>query len=262
MSDAQETTRRRTMLVTGGGRGIGAAICTRAVQRGYRVAINYLQDQSSATSLCDELNAIAPADSEGKAAYCLQADVSDEQDILTLFAQCDEHFDRLDVLVNNAGIVDRSIRFDDVTRSRIERLLSTNVTGPMLCAREAIKRMSHRHGGNGGAIVNLSSVAALIGSPREYIDYAASKGAIDTFTLGLANEMATEGVRVNAVRPGIIDTGIHASGGEPDRIARIAPRIPMGRAGTALEVANAVLWLASDEASYVTGSFINVSGGR
>jgi len=218
--------------------------------------VNYNQQQAKAQALCDDIIA------RGGEAFAVQADVSDPLAIDQLFTHCDERWSQLDVLVNNAGVVDRSIRFDSVDAERINRLLQTNVTGAMLCAREAVRRMSTRHGGTGGAIVNVSSIAALLGSPNEYIDYAASKAALDTLTTGLAREVATEGIRVNAVRPGIIDTEIHASGGEPDRVKRIAPNIPMQRAGTATEVAYAILWLASDESSYVTGSCLNVSGGR
>ncbi|MEE9321252.1 MAG: glucose 1-dehydrogenase [Granulosicoccus sp.] len=245
-----------TLLVTGGSRGIGAAIARLAVNRGYRVAINYRSNHLAADKLVEELSSL-----DGEV-FAIQADIANEMDVKKLFSACDKHWGNLTVLVNNAGIVDQSIRFEDTDRQRIDRLFAVNVTGTMLCAREAIKRQSKRFGGIGGSIINISSIAALYGSPNEYVDYAASKGALDTFTIGLAREVANDGIRVNGVRPGIIDTEIHASGGELDRASRLASTIPMSRPGTAIEVANAVLWLASDEASYITGSLLNVSGGR
>ncbi|WP_019170748.1 SDR family oxidoreductase [Pseudaminobacter salicylatoxidans] len=251
MSDAA-----RVLLVTGGGRGIGAAICRLAAKAGYRVAVNYVSNEAAAAALVHEIEA------EGGEAFAVKGDVGNEADVLAMFAAVDARFGRLDALVNNAGVVDARARVDEMSAARLERMMRINVIGSMLCAREAVKRMSTLHGGTGGAIVNVSSAAAQLGSPGEYVDYAASKGAIDTFTIGLAREVATEGVRVSAVRPGIIDTEIHASGGQPDRIAAIRGLVPMKREGKAGEVAEAVLWLLSDKASYATGAILNVSGGR
>lgn len=246
----------KVLLVTGGSRGIGAAISTRAAASGYRVAVNWHKDRNAAETVVSAIR------SSGGEAIALQGDASVEADILALFAEIDSRFGRLDALVNNAGVVDRKARLDEMDAGRLERMLRINVFGPMLCAREAVKRMSTRHGGRGGAIVNISAVAAVLGSAGEYVDYAASKGAIDTFTIGLAREVATEGVRVNCVRPGIIDTHIHASGGQPDRAALAAPMIPMQRPGRAEEIAAAVMHLLSDDASYTTGAILDVSGGR
>ncbi|RJG43432.1 SDR family oxidoreductase [Mesorhizobium sp. DCY119] len=246
----------KSVLVTGGGRGIGAAICRLAAERGYRVAVNYASNADAAEKLVAEITA------KGGEAFAVKGDVGSEKDVLAMFAAVDARFGSLDALVNNAGIVDVKARVDEMSLSRLERMMRINVIGSMLCAREAVKRMSTRHGGKGGAIVNISSVAATVGSPGEYVDYAASKGAIDTFTVGLSKEVALEGIRVNAVRPGIVDTEIHASGGQPDRVERLKGMIPMGRGGTAEEIANTVLWLLSDEASYATGALVNISGGR
>jgi NAD(P)-dependent dehydrogenase (short-subunit alcohol dehydrogenase family) len=246
----------KSVLVTGGSRGIGAAICRLAAERGYRVAINYASNAEAAEKLVTEIAA------KGGEAFAVKGDVGSEKDVLAMFAAVDARFGSLDALVNNAGIVDVKARIDEMSLSRLERMMRINVIGSMLCAREAVKRMSTRHGGKGGAIVNISSVAATVGSPGEYVDYAASKGAIDTFTVGLSKEVALEGIRVNAVRPGIVDTEIHASGGQPDRVERLKGMIPMGRGGTAEEIANTVLWLLSDEASYATGALVNISGGR
>ena len=246
----------KVLLVTGGSRGIGAAICRLAAKAGYRVAINYASNEAAASALVAEIKAA------GGEAIAIKGDVGNEADVLDMFAAVDAAFGRLDAFVNNAGVVDMKARVDEMSAFRLERMMRINVVGSILCAREAVKRMSSLHGGKGGAIVNISSAAATLGSPGEYVDYAASKGAIDTFTIGLAKEVATEGVRVNAVRPGIIDTEIHASGGQPDRIAAIRGLVPMKREGKAQEVAHAVIWLLSDEASYTTGSILNVSGGR
>ncbi|PWK76176.1 SDR family oxidoreductase [Aminobacter sp. AP02] len=246
----------KVLLVTGGSRGIGAAICRLAAKAGYRVAVNYASNETAANTLVAEIKAA------GGEAFAVKGDVGNEADVLGMFGAVDAAYGRLDAFVNNAGIVDMKARVDEMDLARLERMMRINVIGSILCAREAVKRMSSLHGGAGGAIVNISSAAALIGSPGEYVDYAASKGAIDTFTIGLAREVATEGVRVNAVRPGIIDTEIHASGGQPDRIAAIRGAVPMKREGKAEEVAHAVIWLLSDEASYTTGSILNVSGGR
>lgn len=246
----------KTLLVTGGSRGIGAAVCRLAARQGYRVAVNYRANGEAADRVVAEIAAA------GGEAFAIQGDAGREEDIVAIFAALDRRFGRLDALVNNAGVVDRKARLDEMDAARIERMLRINVLGPLLCAREAVRRMSTRRGGHGGAIVNISSVAAVLGSAGEYVDYAASKGAIDTFTRGLAREVATEGIRVNCVRPGTIDTEIHASGGQPDRAARIAPSIPMQRAGRAEEIAAAVVFLLSDAASYTTGAIVDVSGGR
>jgi len=249
-------TDKPVLLVTGGSRGIGAAICLTAAAKGWRVAVNYAANKTAADAVVAEIAA------GGGEAFAIKGDVGNAADIVAIFQDVDEHFGRLDGLANNAGIVDAPARVDEMSVERIERMMRINVTGSILCAAEAVRRMSTRHGGRGGAIVNISSMAAIIGSPSQYVDYAASKAAIDTFTIGLAREIATEGVRVNAVRPGVIDTEIHASGGLPDRARDMAPSIPMQRAGTAEEIADAVLYLLSSEASYITGSILNVSGGR
>ncbi len=246
----------RALLVTGASRGIGAAVAKTAAASGWRVAVNYVSNADAAAGVVDEIGA------RGGEAFAVRADLSREEDILAMFAAVDERFGRLGGLVNNAGIVDRKARVDQMSAARLVRMMETNVIGPILCAREAVKRMSTLHGGDGGAIVNISSMAAVLGSPGEYVDYAASKGAIDTFTVGLAREVAGEGIRVNAVRPGIIDTEIHASGGQPDRVAQFRAMVPLKREGTAQEVANAVIWLLSDQSSYSTGAILNVSGGR
>jgi len=241
------------MLVTGGGRGIGAATARLAAKRGYRVCVNYRADERSARELAEQI---------GHNAIAVQGDVAIEADVLRLFETVDEKMGHLDVLVNNAGIVDRSSRVENLSAERIQRMLAVNVTGSFLCAREAVKRMSTRHGGKGGAIVNVSSMAAKLGGAGDYVDYAASKGAIDTLTIGLAKEVGAEGIRVNGVRPGVIRTEIHATSGDPGRVERIAAATPLQRGGDAEEVARAILWLASAEASYITGALLDVSGGR
>jgi NAD(P)-dependent dehydrogenase (short-subunit alcohol dehydrogenase family) len=241
------------MLITGGGRGIGAATALLAAERGYAVAVNYLRNAQAAERLVAKI---------GKQAIAVAGDVSAEADVLRMFKAVDEKLGRLTVLVNNAGIVDRGTRVENMTAERIQRMLAINVTGSFLCAREAIKRMSTRHGGKGGAIVNVSSIAARLGAGGEYVDYAASKGAIDTFTVGLSKEVGAEGIRVNAVRPGIIRTEIHLSSGDPGRVERIGAAAPLQRPGEAEEVARTILWLASDEASYITGALLDVTGGR
>lgn len=246
----------KALLVTGGSRGIGAAVCRLAAKAGYRVAVNYASNEAAAAALVAEIQA------DGSEAFAVKGDVGNDADVLAMFAAVDRTFGGLDAFVNNAGVVDRKARVDEMDVERLERMMRINVVGSILCAREAVRRMSTLRGGRGGSIVNLSSAAATLGSPGEYVDYAASKGAIDTFTIGLAREVANEGVRVNAVRPGIIDTEIHASGGQPGRVAAIRDTVPMKREGKAEEVAHAVLWLLSDEASYTTGSIVNVSGGR
>jgi NAD(P)-dependent dehydrogenase (short-subunit alcohol dehydrogenase family) len=246
----------KIMLVTGGGRGIGAATALLAASRGYAVAINYLRDEESAQKTAASIVA------GGGRAVVIQADVTREADVERLFARVDVALGRVDVLVNNAGVVDVQSRVDAMSEARLLRMFRINVIGSFLSAREAVRRMSTSRGGSGGSIVNVSSAASKHGSAGEYVDYAASKAAIDTFTLGLAREVAGEGIRVNAVRPGIIRTEIHASGGDAERAERMAPSLPMRRAGTPEEVAAAILWLASDESSYCTGSILDVAGGR
>ena len=246
----------KVLLITGGARGIGAEIASLAASRDYAVCINYLRDGTAAEALVRQIR------QTGGEAAAVQADVASDADVVRMFDTVDRELGPLDALVNNAGILMQQMPLRDMSAERINRVLSVNVTGSFLCAREAVRRMAVSAGGKGGAIVNLSSLAATLGAPHEYIDYAASKGAIDTLTVGLAKEVAAESIRVNAVRPGIIDTEIHASGGEPDRINRVSPSIPMQRAGEPAEVANAVLWLLSEEASYVTGALLDVAGGR
>ncbi len=245
-----------TILITGGSRGIGAATARLAAERGFEVLVAYRGGHAAAEALIDELR------ESGATARAVQADVGSEADVLRLFQVLDESGARLTALVNNAGILEQQARLDAIDGGRLERVFRTNVFGAFLCAREAVRRMSTRYGGRGGAIVNVSSGAARTGSPGEYVDYAASKGALDTMTIGLAHEVAQEGIRVNGVRPGFIYTDMHASGGEPDRVERVKAFVPLRRGGTPEEVARAILWLLSDEASYSTGSFIDVSGGR
>jgi NAD(P)-dependent dehydrogenase (short-subunit alcohol dehydrogenase family) len=242
-------------IVTGGSRGIGAATSLLLAKAGYLVVVNYVSNAAAAKAVVTQIEQAG-----GKAA-AIKGDVASEKDILALFKAAD-HLGQLKVLVNNAGVIDMKARVDEMSAERLARMFTINITGSILCAREAVKRMSTRRGGSGGAIVNLSSAAATLGAPGMFVDYATSKGAIDTFTIGLAREVATEGIRVNAVRPGIIGTDIHASGGEPDRVAQIRGQLPMQREGTSLEVAEAIIWLASDKASYVTGTCLGVSGGR
>jgi NAD(P)-dependent dehydrogenase (short-subunit alcohol dehydrogenase family) len=242
-------------VITGGSRGIGRATALAVASRGFRVCVGYASNEAAAKSVVSAIEA-----KNGKA-IAVKCDVGSESDIMALFKAADE-FGTLGALVNNAGIVGTTSRVDEMSAERIQRMMAVNVTGSMLCAREAVKRMSTRHGGSGGVIVNLSSVAAKLGSPNTYVDYAASKGAIDSFTIGLGHEVAGEGIRVAAIRPGLIDTEIHASGGDPDRPHRLSSSVPMKRVGTADEIANAIVWLISDEASYVTSAILDVSGGR
>jgi NAD(P)-dependent dehydrogenase (short-subunit alcohol dehydrogenase family) len=247
---------RGVVIVTGGGRGIGAATSRLAAERGYAVCVNFLRNREAADALVTQLR------DGGARALAVAGDVAKEADVVRLFDAAQAELGPVTALVNNAGILERQARLDDMEAERFERVFATNITGAFLCAREAVRRMSTRHGGQGGAIVNVSSMASRLGSPGEYVDYAASKGAIDTLTIGLAREVAEEGIRVNAVRPGVIHTGIHASGGEPGRVERVKNAVPMKRGGQPEEVARAILWLLSDEASYSTGTFIDVSGGR
>ena len=245
-----------TLLITGGSRGIGAATALLAAQRGYAVAVNYTANSLAADEIVRQIRAL------GGNAMAVQADVGIEAQVMAMFQKIDAKLGRLTALVNNAGVVDVAARVDEMSVVRLKRMFDINVVGSFVCAREAVKRMSTRHGGSGGVIVNVSSAAARLGGSGQYVDYAASKGAIDSFTVGLAREVAAEGIRVNAVRPGIIDTDIHASGGQPDRAQRLAPQVPMQRPGTAQEIANAIVWLLSDAASYTTGAILDVGGGR
>jgi NAD(P)-dependent dehydrogenase (short-subunit alcohol dehydrogenase family) len=238
------------MIVTGGSRGIGAATARLAAARGYKVCINYVRQRETAESLAREIGGIAVA-----------ADVAKEADVLRLFREADR-LGKLTVLVNNAGVVDVPARVDEMSLARLERMFAINITGAFLCAREAVKRMSKKHAGAGGSIINISSIAARIGAPGQYVDYAAAKAAVDTLTIGLSKEVGPEGIRVNAIRPGVIRTEIHASGGEPGRAERIGATAPLQRAGEAEEIARAILWLASDESSYTSGAILDIAGGR
>ena len=251
-----ETTLTRILLVTGASRGIGAATALLAAREGWTVAVNYTHNAQAAEQVVSHIQ------SEGGKALALQADVADEAQVMRMFAQIDAQLGRLSGLVNNAGVVDVSAKLEDMSVARLKRMFDVNVIGSMVVAREAVRRMSTSHGGSGGSIVNLSSAASRLGSPNQYLDYAAAKGAIDTFTLGLAKEVAAEGIRVNAVRPGLIDTEIHASGGLPHRVKDLQHLVPMQRGGSAQEVAQAIVWLLSDAASYTTMSLLDVSGGR
>ncbi|KAB2850136.1 MAG: SDR family oxidoreductase [Hyphomicrobiaceae bacterium] len=244
------------ILVTGGSRGIGRAVAILAAERGYDVAINY----NSQAEAAEEVARLVRA--KGRKVAVIKADVGKEEDVVRLFKEVDRQLGRLTALVNNAGIVDKSMRVEAMSGERLQRMFATNTVSAFLCAREAIRRMSKRHGGEGGAIVNVSSIAARVGGPGEFVDYAASKGALDSFTIGLAKEVGPDGIRVNAVRPGIIETDIHAATGDPGRVERIAPQVPLQRAGSAAETADVILWLLSPQSSYVTGALVDVSGGR
>lgn len=249
-------THQKVVLITGASRGIGAATALLAAKQGWAVAVNYVSNSLAADEVVRQIRAA------GGTAMAIQADVAIEADAMRMFQAVDAKLGRISGLVNNAGVVDMPSRVDGMSVERLTRMWTTNITSSFVCAREAVKRMSTKLGGEGGCIVNLSSAAAKLGSPGQYVDYAASKAAIDTFTIGLAKELAMEGIRVNAVRPGIIDTDIHASGGLPDRAAQVAPMVPMQRAGTAHEVAEAIVWLLSESSSYTTGSIVDVTGGR
>ncbi|MFS4550005.1 SDR family oxidoreductase [Comamonas resistens] len=247
---------KKVVLITGGRRGIGAATALQAAAKGWDVVIGFNSDQKAADAVVAQITEM------GRHAMAVQADIGCEDQIRRLFAVVDVQFGQLNAFVNNAGIVDSATTVAELTGELLERMFRINTIGAFLCAREAVLRMSTTRGGHGGAIVNVSSIAARLGAPRQYVDYAASKGAMDVMTLGLAKEVAAEGIRVNAVRPGLIDTDIHASGGQPDRVRRLAPGVPMQRGGTAVEVANAIVWLMSDESPYTTGSLLEISGGN
>ncbi|TLU73443.1 SDR family oxidoreductase [Lichenicoccus roseus] len=244
------------ILVTGGGRGVGAATARLAAARGYDVAISFVADEGAAAAVTADVQA------SGRRALAVRADSADPVQVARLFDEIDRVFGRIDVLVNNAAILAPQSRLEDLGFTRMQRIFAVNAIGPMLCAQQAARRMAYRHNGRGGAVVNVSSASARLGSPGEYVDYAASKGALETFTIGFAREVAREGIRVNCVRPGHIYTGMHASGGEPDRVDRVKHSIPMGRGGQPEEVARAILWLASAEASFVTGTFLDATGGK
>ena len=246
----------KVILITGGSRGIGAATALLAAEQGYDVCVNYIKNNNAAESVVNEIK------TKGVNAIAVKADVSREEEVEFLFQETDKKLGTLSALVNNAGILETQMRVDEMNAERLNRIFTSNITSCFLCAKEAVKRMSTKYGGKGGAIVNVSSMASRLGSPNEYVDYAASKGAIDTLTIGLSKETAAEGIRINAVRPGIIYTDIHASGGEPNRIERVKNSVPMKRGGQPIEVARGIMWLLSDEASYVTGTFLDLAGGR
>lgn len=244
------------ILITGGSRGVGAATARLAAAKGYDVAISFIANEAAAQAVAAGVEAV------GRRALPVRADSADPEQVAHLFAAIDREFGRIDVLVNNAAIIARQSRLEDLPFERMQRIFAVNAIGPILCAQQAVKRMSHRHGGRGGVIINISSASARLGSPNEYVDYAASKGALETFTTGLAKEVARDGIRVACVRPGHIYTDMHASGGEPGRVDRVKESIPMGRGGQPEEVAQAILWLASAEASFITGTFLDVTGGK
>ena len=244
------------ILITGGSRGVGAATARLAAANGYDVAISYVVDEAAALSV------VADVEATGRRGLVIRADSADPEQVARMFSAIDEAFGRIDVLVNNAAVLAPQSRLEDLSFERMQRIFAVNSIGPMLCAQQAIRRMAHRYNGRGGSVVNISSASARLGSPNEYVDYASSKGAIETFTMGFAKEVAREGIRVNCVRPGHIYTDMHASGGEPDRVNRVKESIPMGRGGQPEEVAEAILWLASEEASFITGTFLDVTGGK
>jgi len=244
------------ILVTGGSRGVGAATARLAAARGYDVTLSYVTNASRAQAVAADVRKL------GRRALAVRADSADPLQVARLFEAIDHEFGRIDVLVNNAAILERQSRLEDLGFARMQRIFAVNAIGPVLCAQQAVRRMSSRHGGRGGAVINISSASARLGSPNEYVDYAASKGALETFTIGFAKEVAREGIRVNCVRPGHIYTEMHANGGEPDRVNRVKDSIPMGRGGQPEEVARAILWLASEEASFITGTFLDVTGGK
>ena len=247
---------RKVVVITGGSRGIGAATAVLAARQGWNVVLSYQYAHEAAQAVVAQVQAL------GGQALAVQADVGDEAQVLALFAAADVRFGRLDALVNNAGVVDRAQKLADMSVQRLKRMFRINTIGALVCAREAVRRMSTARGGQGGAVVNVSSIAARLGAPHQYVDYAASKGAVDVLTVGLAKEVAAEGIRVNAVRPGLIETEIHASGGQPDRVQRLSAHVPMQRGGTADEVAQAIVWLMSDASPYTTGSWLEISGGN
>jgi NAD(P)-dependent dehydrogenase (short-subunit alcohol dehydrogenase family) len=244
------------ILITGGGRGVGAATARLAATQGYDVAISFVSDESAA------LEVVANVEAIGRRALAVRADSAEPGQVAKLFTAIDQTFGRIDVLVNNAGIIARQSRLEDLDKGRMRRIFAVNAIGPILCAQQAVKRMSYRHKGPGGVVINISSASAWLGSPNEYVDYAASKGAVETFTTGFAKEVARDGIRVNCIRPGHIYTDMHASGGEPGRVDRVKDSIPVGRGGQPDEVARAILWLASAEASFITGTFLDVTGGK
>jgi NAD(P)-dependent dehydrogenase (short-subunit alcohol dehydrogenase family) len=244
------------ILITGGSRGVGAATARLAAVQGYDVAISYVTNEAAALAVVTDVEAA------GRKGLAVRADSADPDQVAGLFASIDQHFGRIDVLVNNAGVLALQSRMEDLDFARMQRIFAVNAIGPILCAQQAVKRMSYRHKGRGGSVVNISSASARLGSPNEYVDYAASKGALETFTIGFAKEVAREGIRVNCVRPGHIYTEMHASGGEPGRVDRVKEAIPMGRGGQPEEVARAILWLAGAEASFITGTFLDVTGGK
>jgi NAD(P)-dependent dehydrogenase (short-subunit alcohol dehydrogenase family) len=244
------------ILITGGSRGVGAATARLAATRGYDVAVSYVSNEAAALTVVADVEAI------GRRALSVRADSGDPEQVAQLFATIDQEFGRIDVLVNNSAVLARQSRMEELTFERMQRIFTVNAIGPILCSQHAVKRMSHRHNGRGGAVINISSASARLGSPGEYVDYAASKGALETFTTGFAKEVARDGIRVNCIRPGHIYTDMHASGGEPGRVDRLKDSIPMGRGGQPEEVARAILWLASAEASFVTGTFLDVTGGK
>lgn len=257
MPDTQDPSAQApVILITGASRGVGAATARLAAAQGYDVAISFVANESAAQAVVADVQAL------GRKALAVRADSADPVQVAELFAAIDRYFGRIDVLVNNAAVLAPQSRLEDLGYERMQRIFAVNSIGPILCAQQAARRMAYRHNGRGGSVVNISSAAARLGSPGEYVDYAASKGALETFTTGFAKEVAREGIRVNCIRPGHIYTDMHASGGEPGRVDRVKDSIPMGRGGQPEEVARAILWLASAEASFITGTFLDVTGGK